>query len=451
MREIYSIEKKEKVFFVGIGGVSMSGLAVYLKKLGYDVLGSDKVNSEQTENLVKNGIKVFIGHKKENVSGATIGVYSSAISNENPELLALKKSGARLIKRSELLGEIIKGYKVSVGVSGSHGKTTTTTMITEILKASCKSVTAFVGGESVSFGNLLIGNGDIIVFEACEYKKNFLDLKPTISVVLNIDDDHADTFVDEKDRVSTFNEYAKDSLCFYNKDDESASKLNLYTSISFGIDKRAVFRAINVRKNDLGYSFTIVRYNKKIERINLKIKGRHNVYNALVSFAVAYSLGVEQKIIKRSLENFGGVKRRNEFLGEFNGAKIYADYAHHPSEIKAYLDCFNENFKDVVVIFQPHTYSRTRALMGKFIECFSEKFPVYIYKTYPAREKHDIKGSGYTLYKELKRKIGPSAYYLKNETELKGVVLSKKMENKTILVIGAGDVYEKIKKFLIKN
>ena len=448
MQNFEYIKKTDKIFFVGIGGISQSALALYLKSLGYEVLGSDKAENEQVRKLKTHGVKVYIGHKKENVIGVNVCVYTSAVNDANPEIAYLKNSGARLIKRSELLAEIVKLFKTSVGVSGTHGKTTTTTMICEILTKSKNRVTGFIGGESLSFGNLLIGSSDTIVFEACEYKKNFLDILPKISVVLNVDNDHADTFIDENDRITTFKKFAENTLCFYNKDDEACKKVAPYSAISFAIKNNAIYNAVNLRKNQTGYSFTVKYYNKSLGRIHLSASGKHNVYNALASFSVAHTLGVCPRQIKSALENYGGVKRRNEYLGKFNGADFYADYAHHPKEISSYLEIYSKKYKDVTVIFQPHTFSRTKALMNDFVKCFNQELSVYIYKTYSARENYDKEGSALKLCENIKKNSCQNAIYLNTDKALKALLNSKAVQGKIVLIIGAGDLYNIVKKFL---
>ncbi len=439
-----------KVFFIGIGGVSMRGLAKYLISRGYIVSGSDKVKTCATKELEKLGVNVFYSHCASNIANADAVVYSCAISKDNPEFCQAKKLGLPLIKRSVLLGEILNEYKRSVAISGCHGKTTTTAMLSLIMIKARQAPTVFLGGEYPSYGNLLLGNSDLAIAEACEYKKSFLDVNAKISVVLNLDNDHLDSFDGMKDVVSSFKSFIGSKLAVINADEKYINELSNCTTVTFGIDNVATYYAKDIQESVNGISFTACAYAKSYGRINLKLNGRHNVYNALASFAVSDLLGASFEAVKSGLEEFAGVGRRNEYLGEALGVKYYADYAHHPSEIRATLDAFNVLSDDYITVFQPHTYSRTKLLMGDFISAFKGLDNLIIYKTFPARERFDKKGSALTLKKNLDERVN-TCLYAQSKKELKEcieLICNKNERKKRIIFLGAGDIYQIAKQIL---
>ena len=314
----------------------MSALAKHLKLQGFNVSGSD-ISSNNLSHLKNLGITLYDKHSAKNVKDADIVVYTSAISDDNSELLYAKQKGLILLKRSQLLGQIMDRYNRSIGVCGSHGKTTTTDMIARMLICAELSPTVFLGGEDKDFGNYLCGNSDIIITEACEYQKNFLDLKPKITVVLNIDNDHLDTYKSIEQTVSAFYEFSKDSISIVNVDDEKAKSISTLSTISVSEKHLSNFRAKRLSYNGKGYSFTVYSSGRHLGRINLKVAGKHNVYNALASVAVGSLLKVPFSVQKTALDNFSGVKRRNEFIGKAFGVDMFCDYAHHPKEISAML------------------------------------------------------------------------------------------------------------------
>ncbi len=430
-----------KVFFIGIGGISMSGLAKLLLGRGYVVSGSDKSKSIQTKELEALGATVYYEHNALNVKGADLVVYSCAIDEDNPELAFAKANGIVAVKRSEILGEIISGFKKSVAISGCHGKTTCTAMLGEILQTAKKDPTIFLGGEYKDYGNFLSGESDFAIAEACEYKKSFLDIKPKIAVVLNLDNDHLDSYDGMKDVVVSFKKFVGDRLAVINSDEKYINDISNSTTVTFGIENVATYYAKDIKETETGVSFTTCAYAKPYGKINLKINGRHNVYNALAAFAVADLLSISFWDIKKGLENFCGVKRRNEYLGEANGVKYYADYAHHPTEIKATLKAFSRGKNDFITVFQPHTYSRTRILMNDFISAFEGYDNIIIYKSYSAREKFDVKGSAKTLQERLSEKTQICSY-AHTAKELEEKISENSKDKKRILFIGAGDIYQ---------
>ncbi len=398
-------EQNKKIHFVGAGGVSMSGLMKWCISFGFEVSGSDRERSAETDVLVDLGAKIFIGHSAKNLGDADIVVYTSAVADDNAELVAARTRGLPVIKRSELLGEILTLYPRSVGVAGSHGKTTTTAMLWEILETAGETPAVFLGGEYGERGNFCAGGATkrFAVAEACEYKSNFLDLKPYIRVILNVDDDHLESFGGKAAEIAAFKEFASGGISIVNADDEGATLAAVENSATFGIENFATFTAKRVRRKEgaAGYSFTAYEYGKRLGRITLKVSGRHAVYDALAALAAARLCGVTFSAIKTALSVFSGVKRRNEAIGEIYGLKTYADYAHHPTELKAFLAAKRELGISPIVVFQPHTYSRTRILKKEFIEALACEKRLIIYKTYPAREQYEKDGDAKTLYEEI--------------------------------------------------
>ncbi len=450
---IYTLSQKiKKVHFIGIGGVNMSALAKHLNSQGFVVSGSD-ISRDNTTNLKSLNIKIFDSHNEKNVMGVDAIVYTSAISNDNPELVYAIKNHIPLIKRSELLGQIMESYKTSIAISGSHGKTTTTAMLANMLINANLKPTIFLGGEDKNFNNYLKGSSDIIVAEACEYQRNFLDLNPKISIVLNIGNDHMDTYSTIEQTKKAFYDFSKNSISIINVDDKMAKEICTSTSITFSKNGLANFMAKNLSYNGKGYSFTVYLGGLRLGRIRLSIAGEHNVYNALSVVAVGQLLKVPFSKVKSSLEKFFGVKRRNEFIGNVFGLDIYCDYAHHPKEISAMLSTYSKQKGKFITIFQPHTYSRTRLLINDFKSCFKACSPLIIYKTYPAREKYDRKGSARSLYNQLMKQetlMEKQIYYASGKQELENVLKSLSCGMDKAVFFGAGDIYN-VAKDIVQN
>ena len=446
-------QKNKKVHFIGIGGVNMSGLAKHLIAQGFAVSGSDICTNNLAE-LKSLGITVYDGHSQKNLQNVDVVIYTSAVSEDNPELKFARENNIAILKRSELLGQIMDEYKISVAISGSHGKTTTTDMIANMLINANLSPTVFLGGEDKNFGNYISGTGDIIIAEACEYQRNFLDLHPKIEIVLNIDNDHLDTYKDIEQTVKAFCEFSKNSISIINVDDKMTKRICNISTISFAKNGIANYTAKKVWYNGKGYSFTVYSSGRRLGRIRLNIAGEHNVYNALSVVAVGELLKVPFNKIKTSLENFLGVKRRNEFVGKVFGMDVFCDYAHHPKEILAMLLSYEKENKDFITIFQPHTYSRTRLLINEFIDCFNNCSPLIIYKTYPARETFDELGSAKTLYQQLnKHQNGKDKkiYYANDEKELEILLKACSEVYKKAVFLGAGDIYDLAKHIVSKK
>lgn len=435
----------KKIHFIGIGGVSMSAIARYLKNKGFIVSGSD-ISMQNDTFLCGLGIKTYHKHDKENLKDCDAVVYTSAISEDNEEYKMAKEMGLPLIKRSVLLGRIISQYKNSIGISGSHGKTTATAMISHVLIEAKNNPTVFLGGLDKKFDNFVDGQNDFIVTEVCEYKKNLLDMPVKCAVVLNIDNDHMDCYRDINDMIETFRQFTKDSILVINADDENCQSLYHSSTLTFGINKKAHFTAKKIAYNGLGYSFTAYAYGKKLGRVNLKVMGKHNVYNALATIALTSIYNVEFYYQKRALENFSGVCRRCEFLGEVNDTEYYADYAHHPREISATMTNFDKD--DCLTIFQPHTYSRTKLLMQDFLDCLIKIENLIVIDTYSARESFDEKGSAKTLYENLVGLGKKDIYFAKEYDNLRDKLDFENDKFDKVLFLGAGDIYDMAKKYL---
>ena len=449
MNKIDFIQNCKKIHFIGIGGVSMSALAKFCLNLKVQVSGSDKVMSEELLKLQTMGVRIYLGHHRQSVIGKDLVVYSSAISSCCPELVSAVEKNIPIMSRGEFLGKILIGYKNCIAVSGSHGKTTATAMLSEILIENGSNPTVFLGGQHKTYGNFRRGRKKYAIVEACEYKKNFLNITHSASVVLNIDDDHMDSYEDMQDMKNCFRRFIRDGLALINADDENSNQIFNKTTSTFGIKKLATFNAKNLRCGVNGYSFDFYAYQKRLGRINLSVLGRHNVYNALAAGGMAYLYKISFSAIKRGLEKFSGVNRRNEYLGKIFSARCYADYAHHPKEIQATLSAYKATDEKSLIIFQPHTFSRTRILIDDFVKTLGEVKNLIIYKTYSARESFDEKGSAKHLYEELVNN-GVSASYSEEPDDLAEKIEDKvKTGIRRIIVLGAGDIYDISKQIIL--
>ncbi len=431
---------KITVHFIGICGQGMSVLAKYFYDLGMAITGSD-INYNSTNNL-NFATKIYNTHAKTNVQNADIIVYSSAIKEDNIELKTAKKLNIPTYSRSQILGQIFKSYNYSIGVAGTHGKTTATCMFSHVLISAKLSFTSFIGGEDQSLSNYVFNYlKEILVSEVCEYNNNVKDISPLISVVLNIDNDHLDTYKSIYNIKSAFFSYLdRAKYRIISSDDDYLKNYNNKNVISFGIENPATYNAYDITSNNGKYSFTTSLQNNDKLRVNLNVYGKHNIYNALSVIAVCDSvLKIDSKYIKLGLENFKQVKRRFESLGEYLGYNVLADYCHHPKEIFSTLNTLKEVYgTDYTIIFQPHTYSRTKLLFNDFVSVFKNE-NVLIYKEYPSRENYDYSGSAQKLALSL------NCRYFSNIKNLKNALKTEKY-NKNLILLGAGDLYEKFKK-----
>ena len=449
--------KNKKFHFIGIGGISMSGLAFMLMHNQIYVQGSDLAKNQETEKLEKAGVKVFYEHKKENVKNANIVVYSSAIKDDNEELVEAKQKGKIILKRAELLGLIAGLYKYVIAISGSHGKTTTTAMIAEILMQANKNPTIHIGGNLNSISSSYkLGGNEFFVTEACEYKDNYLYILPDIAVVLNIDADHLDYFKSLDGVKESFYKFVcnvkKGGISIVSKDDANSKDIveNL-DSATFGFDKKADIYAVNIKEYKPCYYSFDVKFSKfKLGNIKLNVLGKHNILNALASILVSICLGIDFEDTKVALENFSGVERRCQFIKNINGASIYHDYAHHPEQIKKMIQVGRELiFKTggkVIVIFEPHTYSRTKFLIDEFAKCFIGANEVIFAPVYSAREKQEEGFDSLKLTNTV-RDLKINAIYLETFEEIKCKVLETAKEGDVVFILGAGTIEKLAKMF----
>ncbi|MBO5412549.1 MAG: hypothetical protein J6A38_05680 [Clostridia bacterium] len=417
----------------------MSALAKFVSLYGYDVSGSDRLRGEEVENLAFYGVKVYIGAEADRLEIQTsdVVVYTDAIDEDHPELRTAKRWEKRLLGRAELLAMVCEEFPNTLAIAGSHGKTTCTSMCAHVFSYARVPFTAHIGGRDGELGNFHSSGLEYFVTEACEYKKNLLKLRPQTGIVLNIDKDHMECYRDEQELVDCFRKYCDSAkTAFVCADDDKCLTLGEYPT--FGIKNTlADYRAVDIYANGERYAFTVEEYGRPLCRIKLNAIGRCNVYNALAAFAGMRSFGFDEREIVKGLETFTVVKRRFEKIGKFHGATCICDYAHHPREIASTVATAEGICKGrLYVVFQPHTYSRTKLLMKEFVKTLRGIKNLMLYKTYPAREKYDVEGSAETL----SHMIG-NCLYAENVYVLKTWLKKTVKENDIVLFLGAGDVY----------
>lgn len=455
---LLSSENIKRIHLTGIGGISMSGLAEILASQGYMVTGSDMRSSTITAKLEKMGIRVTIGHQPENVTGADLVVYTAAVRQNNPELTAAAQIGIPCIDRATLLGEIMKKYHESIAVSGTHGKTTTTSMISMILLEEGLDPTIHIGGElSAIGGTTRIGSSDYFVAEACEYTGSFLKFYPYLAVILNIEYDHADYYKNFDEVKEAFLGFAKlvpeDGCLLVNGDDPSAMDILNQVScrkITYGLKNQQYdWSASNISFDDMGCAtYTLIHRNKPVAEIRLKVPGIHNVGNSVAAVATGVLMGCSLTTAVKALQKFSGTGRRFELKGVSEGVTVIDDYAHHPSEVAATLKAAqNCAHSRIWCVFQPHTYSRTKYLMDEFETAFNEADTVVLTDIYAAREVD----TGEVNSKMLAEKIsaaGKKVFYIK-EFENIAEFLDKHTESGDLVItMGAGDIYKVGEMFL---
>lgn len=454
-------DTSKNIHMIGIGGVSMSGIADILLNMGFTVSGSDMNRSAVTDRLEKQGIKVIIGHFAENVHGSDIVVYTAAIKQDNPEIVEAKNLGLQLIERSDFLGAITHLYKNTIAISGTHGKTTTTSMLSSVFIKGKKDPSIQVGADLTILDglNYRIGKSDIFIVEACEYVRSFLKFFPRTAVVLNIEEDHLDCYKDLNDIKNAFNQFldipSNDGIIILNADDSDCMDIaNNHKGkiISFGINnENATWIAKDIALCDDGtYEFvafdTITNHTLQIK---LGVVGYHNIYNALSVVAIAKVYDISDEDITNGILNFKGASRRFELVGKVNGANIYDDYAHHPTEIKATIkSAQNINANKIWVVFQPHTYTRTYTLFDEFVTAFEGADEVILTDIYAAREKD----TGLVSSKQLAEKVNEysnNCKYMNSLEDATNYLKENVSSNDIVLTIGAGTV-TKIGRELLK-
>ncbi len=455
MEKNINLKNYRKVHFVGVGGISQSAIAKYCLLNGIKVSGSDNKSTEITKGLKKMGGKIYGKHRAGNLKNSDAVIYTSAVDHSNPEIKRALKKRIPLIKRSQALNGALSGHKTVIGVSGSHGKTTATYMISSALVNANFNPTVFLGGECIEFDNFRLGDNNYAVAEVCEYKKNLLDITCNVAVILNIDNDHQESYESVSDQISAFAEFAKNAYAVVCADCNNLKNVDLKCKTTYAIYEKADFTAKYVSNDGGYYSFTAYKRNFKLGRINLSLKGKHNIYNALACIAVCDYLNLPFWVTAKTLNSLKGIKRRDELIGNYLGLPVYADYAHHPSEIASSIKNYGEN---ALYIFQPHTYSRTSYLMAEFITALSVLNGLIIYKTYPAREKYFQEGSAKSLYNNLIIKNAQlsnqenfsckSINYAGKIARLKSLIKRGVNGKDKIVFLGAGDVYDIAKKIL---
>lgn len=474
-------EQYRIIHFVGIGGIGMSGIAEVLHNLGYEVTGSDIKDSDTTNRLRSLGIKIYIGHSSENIDDAHVVVISSAVSEDNVEVIAAKEKSIPVIPRAEMLAELVR-LKYGVLVAGAHGKTTTTSLISTVLSSGGLDPTVVIGGKLRATGsNAILGQGDFLVAEADESDGSFLKLSPTIAVVTNIDREHMDFFKTmdslREAFLSFMNKvpfYGASIICIENEELRKLAPSVHRRCITYGLSSRADVYATDIKKVFMSVSFNVMHKNKDLGNLSLPLPGLHNVLNSLATIAVAMELKIDTKVIREALGKFSGIQRRFELKGEEKGIKIFDDYGHHPAEIKATLRAAKEGLlsktqntehkrglsqiygrsrrigtlpepKDtgrLFVIFQPHRYTRTRDLINEFASCFSDADVLYLMDIYPAGEKPIGGINSNVLFGYIKKTGHRDAAYFSDREKLVENLLLRLRQGDVVFTLGAGDVWK---------
>ncbi len=461
MKDISTFIKYKKIYFIGIGGVSMSGIAHTLKHFGFDVSGSDATNSDTIKFLIDSGIPVYIGTNPENIKKVDLVVYTAAISKDNPELVMANHLNIPTMERAVFLGLLTKCFNDTITISGTHGKTTTTSMISLCFLNAKLDPSIQVGAylKNIS-GNYIVGNSDYFILEACEYVESFLHFFPKSAIVLNIDNDHLDYFKNIDNIENAFIKYVKllpdNGLLVTNADDKRCLNLINYAQckiVTYGIDnQQADFIAKNIVFDDNGFpEFDVYSQNEFYSHIKLSVPGKHNVLNALACISMCNYYNINSEIIKSSLLEFTGANRRMEFKGTFNkNISIFDDYAHHPTEIKATaLALQNKKFNKSWAVFQPHTYSRTKNLLDDFANALLNFDNIIITDIYAAREKDTHNISSKDLADKVKS-LGANVEYISDFKDIVSYLKKNAEDNDIVVTIGAGTVTE-IGPMLIEN
>lgn len=438
------------IHFIGIGGISMSGLAEILLERGFTVSGSDSKESELTKSLEAKGCRIMYPQSASNITGSEdVICYTAAIKNDNPELSKCIELGIPLLTRAELLGQLMKNYEVPIAISGTHGKTTTTSMLSEIMIKAKSNPTISVGGILPSIGgNIRIGGNELFVTEACEYTNSFLSFFPKIAIILNVEEDHLDFFKDINDIRNSFRNFSKllpsNGLLVIN------GEIPEYDKLVAGLDCRVISFGSN---NSFDYwfdkplfddkahaTFVLHRPNGTSVKHSLSVPGIHNVYNAVAAIITAEELNIPANDISSAIFGFTGTKRRFEYKGSIGGVTIMDDYAHHPTEIRATLAAANEcKAKDLWCVFQPHTYTRTKAFFEEFVEALSLSKHVVLADIYAARETYTLGISSKQICDALVAK-GCDAYYFPSFDEIENFLLEKCSKDDMLITMGAGDI-----------
>ncbi len=433
------IQPGHRVHLVGIGGVSMRPLGLVLKGMGLTVTGSDMNSSVSTDELIAQGIAVSIGHRAENIQGAECVIRTAAAHNDNPEIQAARAAGIPVFERAQAWGVIMQEYKNAICISGTHGKTTATSMMTHILMAADWDPTVMIGGYlPMLHAGHRVGHGDTIVMESCEYCDSFLNFYPTLAVILNIEEDHLDYFKDLKDIEDSFHQFAElatDRILANGDDKNTVDALEGLNYVTFGFGAQNRVRVENLTPDC--HQCDVVCDGEFYCHLQLQVLGQHNVLNALAAAGAAWLLGVPGEAVSRGLATFTGADRRLQFKGEINGAKVYDDYAHHPGELAATIAAVRTmEPKRMVLAFQPHTYTRTHALFEDFVRELKKADHVVLAEIYAARERNTVGISSRNLQERIE-----GAVYCETLPEVTEYLRSIAQPGDVILTVGAGDIY----------
>ncbi|MBQ8586678.1 MAG: UDP-N-acetylmuramate--L-alanine ligase [Oscillospiraceae bacterium] len=430
------------IHLIGIGGVSMRPLGLVLRGMGMKVTGSDMNSSVSTDELISKGIEVKIGHNASNIDGADCIIRTAAAHNDNPEIAAARAMGIPVFERAQAWGVIMREYKNAICISGTHGKTTTTSMVTHIFMEAEKDPTVMLGGylPLLKAGHR-VGNGETIIMESCEYCDSFLNFYPTVAIINNVEADHLDYFKDLEAVQRSFRKFAglvpRTGYVIANGDDaNTVQALADLSYISFGMEEKNDIHPANLSEDCR--SFDIMIFGKCYCHVDLEVFGEHNVYNALAAAAAAYVMGIEGEYVSRGLASFTGAGRRMEYKGNFHGADIYDDYAHHPGELHALINAVRlMGYKRIILAFQPHTYTRTKALFDDFVEELKRVDVAVLAEIYAAREQNKIGISSRDLAKKV-----PGAVSFDTLPEVGAYLRTIAKEGDIILTVGAGDIYK---------
>lgn len=456
-----SFNTNKHIFFVGIGGIGMSGIAEILLKRGYKVSGSDKELTDLTDYLQQLGATVYEGHAAENIKNVDVLVYSSAVKSDNPERMKARQEKIPEIRRAEMLAQVI-AHQYCIGISGTHGKTTTTSMCGSVLIDGGLDPTLIVGGRVQSLKtNARLGNGDFVIVEADEYDRSFLALQPTIAVVTSIEADHLDCYENIDDLKNTFTEYVNKTpfygsiICCADEPQINEIMPNFNKKCTtYGISKQSRFRAEDISFTNNQSIFNAYDNNELMGSVALNVPGIHNVKNALAAIAVGMDVGISFNKIKLTLEGFSGVERRFEVKAVVNDIMIVDDYAHHPTEVQATINAAQNGWnKRIIAVFQPHLYSRTRDFFREFAQSLSKADVVVLTDVYPAREKPISGVNGEIIARAVKDLNHEQVHYIGDKSELPEFLHRFTKANDMVITIGAGDIWKAGHKLieLIKN
>ena len=429
-----------RVHLVGIGGVSMRPLGLVLKGMGMEVTGSDMSASAGTQELENHGIPVAIGHRAENIQNAECIIRTAAAHNDNPEIAAARAAGIPVFERAQAWGEIMKSYKNAVCISGTHGKTTTTSMMTHILMEANLDPTVMIGGYlPLLHAGHRVGKGDTILLESCEYCDSFLNFFPTLAVVLNVEADHLDYFKDLADVQKSFHKFAELATfaVIANGDDEhTVQAMNGLNYVSFGLGEHNRITAANMCPD--WRHFDVICDGEFYCHLDMGVLGKHNALNALAAAAAAWMMGIPGEAVSHGLESFHGAGRRMEFKGRYNNADVYDDYAHHPDELAATIDSVRASMpgRRLVLAFQPHTYSRTHALFDDFVAQLKKADLVVLAEIYAARERNTIGISSADLAEKV-----DGAVFCETLPEVTAFLQKNVREDDVVITMGAGDIF----------